>query len=182
MTMGTTLSLYRSTDLGESWQTLDFIVEPESSQGNGFGFTIGAQVSDSGTGPILDTKIVASQENLLILNGGKSYYSNDSGETWVNLGSDISDIGYISTTDTDIFTSDIGYISPKDTFYKSGSFGIYRTTDAGKTWHPFNTGLVKTGVMDLVATSNKLYANMGQTLVVSPDGGESWTPSFRGHP
>ena len=176
MTMGTTLSLYRSTDLGDSWQALDFIVERESSQGNGFGFTIGAQVSDSGTGLILDTKIVASQESLLVLNGGKSYYSNDSGKTWVNLGSDISDIGYITPTNTDIFTSDIGYISPMNTLYKSGPFGIYRTTDAGKTWHPFNTGLVKTGVKDLVATSNKLYANMGQTLVVSPDGGESWTP------
>ena len=174
MTMGTTLSLYRSTDLGDSWQALDFIVETEPSQEIGFSFTIAGQVSDSGTGPISDTKIVASQENLLVLNGGKSYYSNDSGKTWVNLGSNISDIGYISTTD--IFTSDIGYISPMNTFYKSGPFGIYRTTDAGKTWHPFNTGLVKTGVMDLVATSNKLYANMGQTLVVSPDGGESWTP------
>ena len=161
MTMGTTLSLYRSTDLGESWQALDFIVETEQSQESDFGFTIGGQVSDSGTGPILDTKIIASQENLLVLNGGKSYYSNDSGKTWVNLGSDISDIGYMS---------------PMNTFYKSGPFGIYRTTDAGKTWHPFNTGLVKTGVMDLVATSNILYANIGQTLVVSPDGGESWTP------
>lgn len=175
MTMGITLSLYRSTDLGDSWQALDFMVEPESSQGNGFGFTIGAQISDSGTGPILDTKIVASQENLLVLNGGKSYYSNDSGKTWVNLGSDISDIGYITTTNTDIFTSDIEHISTTNTLYKSGPFGIYRTTDAGKTWHPFNTGLVKTGVKDLVAMSNKLYANMGQTLVVSPDGGESWT-------
>ncbi|RKU19129.1 hypothetical protein C6500_11905 [Candidatus Poribacteria bacterium] len=176
MTMGTTLSLYRSTDLGDSWQALDFTVETEFSQENSFSFTIGGEVSDSGTGLILDTKIIASQENLLVLNGGKSYYSNDSGKTWVNLGSDISDIGYITATNTDIFTSDIGYISPMNTFYKSGPFGIYRTIDAGKTWHPFNTGLVKTGIMDLVATSNKLYANMGQTLVISPDGGESWTP------
>ena len=174
MMMKTTLSLYRSTDLGDSWQALDFIVETEASQEDGFSFTIGGQVSDSGTDPISDTKIVASQENLLVLNGGKSYYSNDSGKTWVNLGSDISDIEHISTTD--LFTSDIGYRSPMNTFYKSGPFGIYRTTDAGQTWHPFNTGLVKTGVMNLVATSNKLYANMGQTLVVSPNGGESWTP------
>ena len=174
MKLGTPLSLYRSTDLGDSWQALDFIVETEPSQGDGFGFTISGQVSNSGTKPISDTKIVAAQENLWVLNGGKSYYSNDSGETWVNLGSDISDIGYMSTMN--IFTSDMGYISTTNTLYKSGPFGIYRTTDAGETWHPFNTGLVKTGVMDLVATPNKLYANMGQTLVVSSDRGESWSP------
>ena len=174
MKLGTPLSLYRSTDLGDSWQALDFIVETEPSQGDGFGFTISGQVSNSGTKPISDTKIVAAQENLWVLNGVKSYYSNDSGETWVNLGSDISDIGYMSTMN--IFTSDMGYISTTNTLYKSGPFGIYRTTDAGETWHPFNTGLVKTGVMDLVATPNKLYANMGQTLVVSSDRGESWSP------
>ena len=172
MMIGATLSLYRSTDLGESWQALEF---KEPSQGDGFNFTIGGVISDSGTKPISDTKIVAAQENLLILNGGNSYYSNDAGETWVTLGTNISDIDYISAT-TAILTSDIGYSPTTNILYKSGVFGIQRTTDAGKTWHPFNTGLVKTGIVNLVATPNKLYANMGQTLTVSSDGGESWTP------
>lgn len=174
MTIRATLSLYRSTDLGDSWQALDFIVGTEPSQEIGFDFTIAGQVSDSGTVPISDTEIIAAEENILVLNGGKSYYSNDSGKTWVNLGSNISDIDYISAM-TNILTSDIGYSPTTNILYKSGPFGIHRTTDAGKTWHPFNTGLVKTGVMDLVATPNKLYANLGQTLAVSPDDGESWT-------
>lgn len=171
MKLGTTLSLYRSTDLGDSWQALDF----ELPQGDDFGFTIGGVISDSGTKPISDTKIVAAQENLLILTGGNSYYSNDAGETWVPLGANISDIDYISAT-RNLLTSDIGYSPTTNILYKTGPLGIYRTTDAGKTWHPFNTGLVKTGIIGLVATPNKLYANMGQTLTVSSDGGESWTP------
>jgi hypothetical protein len=172
MKLGTTLSLYRSTDLGDSWQALDF---KEPSQGDGFNFTIGGAISNSGTKPISDTKIVAAKENLLVLNGGNSYYSNDAGETWVPLGSNISDIDYISAT-TNTLTSDIGYSPTTSILYKSGVLGIHRTTDAGKTWHPFNTGLVKTGIVGLVATPNKLYANMGQTLAVSSDRGESWTP------
>ena len=171
MTIGATLSLYRSTDLGDSWQALDF----ELPQGDGFGFTIRGPISNSETKPISATKIVATQENLLILNGGNSYYSNDAGETWVPLGANISDIDYISAM-TNILTSDIGSIPTTNILYKTGPFGIHRTTDAGKTWHPFNTGLVKTGIVDLVATPNKLYANMGQTLTVSSDRGESWTP------
>ena len=63
-----------------------------------------------------------------------------------------------------------------NTFYKSGQAGIYRTTDAGKTWYQFNTGLVKTHVMGLVSLQEVLYANMGQVLVTSSDGGESWNP------
>ena len=175
MKIGTTLSLYRSTDLGDSWQALDFTGGKEPSQGDGFSFTIGAAISNSGIKPISETKIVAAQENLLILNGGNSYYSNDAGETWVTLGSNISDIDYISAT-TNNLTSDIGYSPTTNILYKSGVFGIHRTTDAGKTWHPFNTRLVKTGIVNLVATPDNLYANMGQTLTVSSDRGESWTP------
>ena len=61
-----------------------------------------------------------------------------------------------------------------NTFYKSGMSGIYHTTDAGRTWHPFNTGLVKTTVRNLVFADNVLYANIKGTLVSSSDGGESW--------
>ena len=68
-------------------------------------------------------------------------------------------------------------IADANTFYKSSSpLGIQRTTDAGKTWHPFNTGLVRSGVDNLVYVNNMLYAKTWGKLVVSFDGGESWTP------
>ena len=118
---------------------------------------------------ISDVKMVASQENLLVLDGGNGYYSSDAGETWIAL-----DSGTTAVVDTSTVV-----MSDANTFYKSGRFGIQRTTNAGKTWHPFNTGLVRTGVKNLVYSHNALYAEIWKELVVSFDGGESWAPVLR---
>lgn len=169
------LYLYRSTDLGDSWQALEDFMETITSDGvetaasdtsEEIKFTMRSQSNSSTTEAVSDLKMVAVQENLWVIDDAKCYYSNDSGETWNALGSDILDIVGISA------------LTPSNTniFYKSGAFGIYRTTDAGKTWHQFNTGLVKTTVLNLVSTHKGLYANTGQVLVTSYDGGESWTP------
>lgn len=174
ITDDTPLLLYRSTDLGDSWQALDFM---ETVTANGVEtatsdtaptvkVTIGGQFSSPETEVTSDLKMVAAEKNLWIIDEAKSYYSNDSGETWDALGSNILDIVGISS------------LTPSNTniFYKNGPFGIYRTTDAGKTWYPFNAGLVKTSVLNLVSTHKGLYANTGRVLVTSSDGGESWVP------
>ena len=169
------LFLYRSTDLGNSWQALEGFIETITSEGvetaasdpsEGIKVTMGVQPHSSTTEAISELKMVAAQENLWVINRTEIYYSNDFGETWVTWNSDTSDVGVVST------------VVPVDarTLYKSGEFGIYRTTDAGKTWHQFNTGLVKTTVLNLVSTHKGLYANTGRVLVTSYDGGESWTP------
>ena len=159
----TSLSLYRSTDLGESWQTLDFKkTKTESSPQFGVAINVEPATSesdqngDSGqkdaeTKPTLIFKMVAVEENLFILDDENSYYSSDEGENWVPLDSSIPDI------------EDVSIIVSLDanTFYRNGQSGIYRTTDAGKTWHPFITGLIKTSVMNLVSMRNVLYAKRG---------------------
>ena len=73
--------------------------------------------------------------------------------------------------------------SDANTFYRNGASGISRTTDAGKTWHPFSTGLVNTSVINLVSVGNVLYANVEGTLLTSSNMGESWTlvPSSLGN-
>ena len=169
---GPALLLYRSTDLGNSWQALDF-VETAASEEVGLSMSGVSNNSETEAGSIISgteagsiIKMVAAQENLWVIDSRNSYYSNDSGETWVAWDSSTSDIGVIST-----FAS-----LDANTLYKSGQFGIYRTTDAGKTWHQFNTGLVRTSVLNLVSMHNVLYANTGRVLVTSSDGGESWTP------
>ena len=169
------LFLYRSTDLGDSWQALeDFMetmtadsVEAATSDTSGpVKVTIGMPSNSPETEVTTELKMVALQESLWVVDSADSYYSNDSGETWVTWNPDTSDVGVVST------------VVPLDarTLYKSGSSGIYRTTDAGKTWHQFNTGLVKTTVLNLVSTHKGLYANTGRVLVTSYDGGESWAP------
>ena len=171
----TSLSLYRSADLGDSWKTLPFMkADPEPMTTDpleGFGVIINSgaknnsEPKDSDTETITFVKIVAAEESLLVLDSGSSYYSPDAGENWVTLGLNNPDMGGVST------------IAPLDanTFYRSGQSGIYRTTDAGKTWHQFNRGLVRTTVMNLVSAHGGLYANIGQSVFTSSDNGESWT-------
>ena len=173
----TSLSLYRSVDLGDSWQAIDF-PKPVSEENDGF-------ILATGTGETEETlsiKMVAAQERLLVVDGDKSYYSSDAGETWISLGTGDAAIGGTSTVAiaTAIGVTSTAVIADANTFYKSsGPLGIQRTTDAGKTWHPFNTGLVRTGVDKLVYANNALYAKTWGKLAVSFDGGESWTPVLR---
>ena len=171
-TSHTSLSLYRSTDLGDSWQAIDF-VEMDSEDNGGFSFSyevnkpqMAANLEVEKISPL---KMVAAQERLLVVDGGKNYYSSDAGETWISLDSDP-----LNMADTFAVV-----MSGANTFYTGGRFGIQRTTDAGKTWHPFNTGLVRTSVNNLVYANHALYATIWKELVVSFDGGESWAPVLR---
>ena len=157
-------SLYRSTDMGDSWQPLAPIEKPPSEKEEVIAVT--TNLSDVETKVYPDIKIIAGQEHLSLLYGGNSYYSSDAGETWEFLDSNTAERGNASALVS----------LNASTFYRGGFFGIYRTTDAGKTWHPFSTGLVKTGVINLAAVRNVLYANIGRSLMRSSDGGESWTP------
>ena len=177
MTAATSLSLYRSTDLGDSWQTLDFIkTKTEPSSQSGMTISVGATPEsdqngkdgpkDSETGKTSVFEMVAVEESLFVLDDENSYYSSDAGENWVTLDSDIPDRADVSR-----LVSLNAHI-----FYRNGKSGIYRTTDAGKTWDPFNAGLVKTAVTNLVSVQNVLYANVGGTLLTSSNAGESWTP------
>ena len=178
MVWETSLSLHRSTDLGDSWQTLDFIkTETEASSQVGMTIRVGAAdpisdqngergPKDAEAKPTLSFKMVAVEDNLFVVDDENSYYSSDAGDNWVTLDSSIPDIGYVST----LVSLDA------NTFYRNGKSGIYRTTDAGKTWDPFNAGFVKTSVMNLVSVQNVLYANVGGTLLTSSNAGESWIP------
>ena len=174
----TSLSLYRSTDLGDSWQAMDFVEmdsdSEEDSEENGW-FSFSHEVNkpqtaaDSEAEKIASVKMVAAQERLLVLDGGNGYYSSDAGETWISL-----DLDTLNMADTFAVV-----MSGANTFYTGGRFGIQRTTDAGKTWHPFNAGLVRTSVSNLVYANHALYATIWKELVVSYDGGESWVPVLR---
>lgn len=172
----TSLALYRSTDLGDSWRRLDFIkTKTEPSSQDELTVHVAAGTSESyqkGKDGSEDSettstfKMVAVEESLFAMDDKGSYYSKDAGENWVTLDSNIPDIGDVSKL-VSLNTN---------TFYRNGKSGIYRTTDAGKTWHPFSTGLVNTSVMNLVSVRNVLYANVGGELLASSNGDEVWTP------
>ena len=98
----TSPSLYRSIDLGDSWQAIDFPkTVSDSEKSDGFIFATGAgnsKVDDnSETEKTARVKMVAAQERLLVVDGSESYYSSDAGETWISLGPGDAAIGGTST-------------------------------------------------------------------------------------
>ncbi len=60
------------------------------------------------------------------------------------------------------------------TFYRSGTFGIYRTTDGGNSWHPFMKGMVGITTRDLIVFNNQFYVHTSEGIYRSSDQGASW--------
>ena len=109
-------------------------------------------------------KIMVTANKVMLVDLKKHYHSSNSGETW-------------HTVDTEALGNAFAIVKVnEDTYYRSGNYGIHRTTDGGKSWHPFNAGLVNTDVWQLIALDGTLYANSVNGLVHSTDKGESWTP------
>ncbi len=168
MTSDSSWTLYRSTDLGDTWYAIDprERMENEQETKNRVSTT---QFSFL-TPPDLaypNIKIIAVKEKVTLADSREFFYSVNAGETWrsidLKLGSDYGTAPPVLMLD-------------KDTFYRGVPPGVQWTTDAGKSWHQFNTGFVDTTVTTLIAVSGKLYANSINGFVTSVDGGESWTP------
>ena len=175
--MGSTWwSLYRSTDLGDTW----YVVDPRKKLENNralqnesvvessvINFKNPHLASETDLAP--SVKIFASKSTVIITDSQHQYYSMDTGETWTSL--DLHDI-----------LDDRQHVVPSvvmldaNTFYIGSETGIHRTTDAGQSWHQFNTGLASRDVTDLVAANGKLYAKVTDGIVTSTDGGDSWAP------
>ena len=101
----------------------------------------------------------------MVISGKEHFYSTNAGKTWKPL-DNTKDMGSAVAS---VWLNE-------NTFYRSGRFGIYRTTDGGKSWHQFNTGFVNTYVQELIAVNGTLFANTRTRLVSSIDDGKSWTP------
>lgn len=169
-------SLYRSTDLGDTWYATDPRKKLKNKK-----LLRNAAVVESSTvvinfkNPQLaseielkpSVKIFASEARAMVTDSQNHYYSSDTGETWASL--DLHDI-----------LDDPQHVVPPvvmldaNTFYIGGETGIHRTTDAGQSYQQFNTGLVSRDITDLVAANGKLYAKITEGIVRSTDRGESW--------
>ena len=172
-------SLYRSTDLGDTWHVVDPRKRLENEKvlkvlkdGSVIEFSrvvtnLENAYSASKTYLKPYVKIFASAGKVMVTDRQHHYYSLDTGETWTSL--DLHDTLYDRRNVIPAVMLDAR------TFYIGGAAGVHRTTDAGQSWHQFNTGLVSTDVTDLVAANGKLYAKITDGIVTSTDGGETWT-------
>ena len=165
-------SLYRSTDRGDSWYSIDPRKrqehEEERQQQGQFGMSFpfpGAEATDIYLPSI---KLFAARGRVTVVDAfGELFYSMNTGETWTAL-SVKSGSGY--NVPPPVLMMDA------NTFYRGGPSGVQRTIDGGKSWHQFNSGLVGIPVTTLIAVTGKLYANSTNGFVSSTDGGESWAP------
>ena len=137
--------IFHSADLGESWTDITPKNEP-------LFFTV-----------LTDIKLLVAGETLLA-RGIERFRSTDAGQTWSKLGAA-----------SNLFSLDDqrSIAVNESTFYTVGSRGIYRTTDAGDSWHLFMDGIIGTGIGNLVTFNNRFYAYTGREIVQSTDG-ESW--------
>ena len=170
-------SLYRSTDLGDTWYAVNprKKLENEKELKDGSVTTFSKVItnlknahSESETYPKPHVKIFASEGKVMVTDYWQEhFYSTNTGETWTSL--DLNNTLHQRGPPPVVILN-------ANTFYIGGTTGIYRTIDGGQSWHQFNTGLVSTDVTNLVAAHSKLYAKTSKGLVSSTDGGESWTP------
>ena len=149
--------IFRSTDGGDSWTD----ITPTDAW------------ELMGTLPSIT--LLAAGETLLAIgeDDGMVARSVDRGDTWMSIAS--SGISPMQ------FSVRCAAALDGNTFYTGGSSGIHRSTDGGKTWHRFHTGL-ESRVDNLVSfvadqapnRSTALYASVGKHFVKSNDDGTSW--------
>ena len=104
---------------------------------------------------------MAVRHETILVRGFRLFRSKDDGITWTNLGFTPPVFAYL--------------VFDENTFYKTGNDGLYRTTDAGESWHHFMEGIVGTGVQDIVTFNDRLYVQTDNDIVQSDDDGKSWT-------
>ena len=131
--------------------------------------------------------------------GNGLYKSSDAGENWTKIGLDSTE--HISKIIIDPKNSDIIYVAVPGPLWSDGtSRGLYKSTDAGKTWHKILYVDEKTGCADIaVDPSNPeiIYATTwqfrrqpysfnsggpGSAIFKSIDAGKSWKELTKGLP
>ena len=131
--------------------------------------------------------------------GNGLYRSNDAGENWTKIGLDSTE--HISKIIIDPKNSDIIYVAVPGPLWSDGSSrGLYKSTDAGKTWNKILYIDEKTGCADIaVDPSNPeiIYATTwqfrrqpysfnsggpGSAIFKSNDGGKTWKELTKGLP
>ena len=149
--------IFHSTDLGDSWTE----ITPTN-------ITPIEKVSPS-------VKIFATGETLLAIGFMTTLRSIDGGKTWTGSGFNRDTFDVKSIMDSVMPSALFPAITvDENTLFKSGFFGVTRSTDGGKSWHPFMKGIVGTSISNLVAFKNALYANTITSIAKSTDGGQSW--------
>ena len=156
------ISLYRSTNLGDSWTNITPPKEPMKNPRT----TKSTFPNSSGIEPLPSIELVAYQNCLIMHGSSDSYFSNDNGASW----------SILDRSFTNVDLSPVTAILNENTIYCGSNEGVFRSTDSGNRWQEVNTGIVNKSIIDLLVSNDILYAYIENGLVISTDGGDTWHP------
>jgi photosystem II stability/assembly factor-like uncharacterized protein len=143
--------LYKSVDSGASWQSLTDALDIDVT-------TIALNPQN----PAIVYIGTPGGENgvLRSTDGGTSWQPASSGLPWERA-KDRIHVGITALA--------IDPVHPQTLYAATAWRGVFRSTDSGKSWHPFNTGLADRAVAALAldATGRRLYAGTAGGGVVS---------------
>ena len=182
--------LWKSTNKGVTWKDI-FVGQPDNTFGALGIFEPDPRIIWAGTG---------EQNNRQSSSWGSGVYrSTDGGETWTHVGlKETRAIGRVVVHPTD---PNIAYVAAVGNLWRGNpERGVFKTTDAGRTWNKVLYVDTLTGATDLVMdprNPNVLYAatyqrlrkaygfnggGPGSGIWKTTDGGATWTKAENGIP
>ena len=180
---GTNDGLYRLNS--DTWQQLPGIPSGSIYALTGFGNDLyvatGSDLRPLGR---LESKQKNVEQRVFSGNGQSNgiFHSADLGASWTEITPENASgfmslfLGMVILPNTGETLLPQGVVAAdENTFYRASPLGIHRTTDLGKSWHPFMNGIIgTTTIRDLVTINNRLYAHTETDILRSDDGGETW--------
>ena len=190
---------YVATASGGVWKTLNGGTTYEPIFDQQGSYSIGCVTIDPNNANIVWVGSGENNNQRSVAYGDGVYKSEDGGASWKNVGLKTSE--HIGKIIVDPTNSAIVYVAAIGPLWKEGGErGVYKTTDAGKTWAAILTIDENTGINDLVMdprNSSVLYASSyqrrrhdygyvsggpGSGMHRSTDGGKTWEKINNGLP
>ena len=132
-------------------------------------------VMNSTAGSMTSLAVAAQANNIWVKCGGNDqtngfWYTEDSGETWINVKNTPLDDGRIA------YEGAVGVSADGKTFYwapGNGTF-VYYTTDKGETWNQSKGGTSTKKITADPVNPDYIYAASGSSFYYSTDGGKTF--------
>lgn len=132
-------------------------------------------VMNSAAGSMTGLAVAAQAPNVWVKCGGNDqtpgfWYTEDSGETWVNVTNSPLDDGRIA------YEGGVGVSADGKTFFWAPGNGtyIYYTTDKGATWNQAKGGTSTKKIAADPVNTDYVYATSGSSFYYSSDGGKTF--------
>lgn len=143
-------------------------------------FPVNVSGQINGIGRVTQIKFHPSLANKLYVTSasGGAYSSNDNGNSWTLLNTDKFPSTACASICIDYTNDNIIYLSTGDPNYYGTDYGVYKTSNAGATWAPANTGMGTRMALEMLmdpSDHNIVVAATNDGIWRTVNGGASWT-------